>query len=211
MLKKVKQKSYKSKREFKDDLDLIWSNCLTYNSTEVRHNRTLRRPTAGSLTRSAKNHPLRQCALRLQIKAERLLQNITDRKERIDPPLPPELAGSRGSTPRLNGVNGHVVGRARTVAFTKSPSPTKHLNQARREASPSDGPAFERTPMGMANFLRLDRELHARMNGPSLTNGISGPTLEEQLAAYPPLYSEGDRGDLSHTTVDGGLGEKRKL
>lgn len=36
MLKKVKQKHYKSKREFKDDLDLIWSNCLTYNADEVR-------------------------------------------------------------------------------------------------------------------------------------------------------------------------------
>lgn len=35
MLKKVKQKQYKSKREFKDDLDLIWSNCYTYNATEV--------------------------------------------------------------------------------------------------------------------------------------------------------------------------------
>ena len=36
MLKKVKQKQYKSKREFKDDLELIWSNCYTYNATEVR-------------------------------------------------------------------------------------------------------------------------------------------------------------------------------
>ena len=36
MLRKVKQKQYKSKREFKDDLDLIWSNCLTYNAAEVR-------------------------------------------------------------------------------------------------------------------------------------------------------------------------------
>jgi transcriptional activator SPT7 len=36
MLKKVKQKQYKSKREFKDDLDLIWNNCYTYNATEVR-------------------------------------------------------------------------------------------------------------------------------------------------------------------------------
>lgn len=36
MLKKVKQKQYKSKKDFKDDLDLIWSNCFTYNATEVR-------------------------------------------------------------------------------------------------------------------------------------------------------------------------------
>ena len=36
MQKKVKSKQYKSKREFKDDLDLIWQNCLNYNATEVR-------------------------------------------------------------------------------------------------------------------------------------------------------------------------------
>jgi len=37
MLKKVKQKQYKSKKEFKDDLDLIWSNCFQYNAAEVCH------------------------------------------------------------------------------------------------------------------------------------------------------------------------------
>lgn len=36
MLKKVKSKHYKSKCEFKDDLDLIWENCFTYNVSEVR-------------------------------------------------------------------------------------------------------------------------------------------------------------------------------
>jgi transcriptional activator SPT7 len=36
MLKKVKQRQYKSKKEFRDDLDLIWSNCFTYNASEVR-------------------------------------------------------------------------------------------------------------------------------------------------------------------------------
>lgn len=35
MSKKLKARQYKSKKEFKDDLDLIWSNCCTYNSTEV--------------------------------------------------------------------------------------------------------------------------------------------------------------------------------
>lgn len=32
MIKKLKQLSYKSKREFVDDLNLIWANCLKYNS-----------------------------------------------------------------------------------------------------------------------------------------------------------------------------------
>jgi hypothetical protein len=40
MLKKVKQRQYKSKKEFKDDLDLIWSNCFLYNATEVCHSST---------------------------------------------------------------------------------------------------------------------------------------------------------------------------
>ncbi|KAJ3520663.1 hypothetical protein NM688_g9130 [Phlebia brevispora] len=184
MLRKVKQKQYKSKREFEDDLDLIWSNCFTYNSTEVRHERPPRRPDRG-LTRSAKNHPLRQCATRLKAKADKLLKNITDRKERMDPPVPD--LHSRGSTPRLNGINGH--GRARPVAFTKSPSPSKPLITAngkhhRRDISPSHEPTLERTPEGMAAFLRLDREVEARLSGQAITNGVSGPTLEEQLMEY---------------------------
>ena len=215
MLKKVKQKQYKSKREFKDDLDLIWSNCFTYNSTEVRHLRPLRRHVPG-LTRSDKNHPLRQCATRLKAKAEKLLKNITDRKDRIDPPIPAELA-SRGSTPKTNGINGHIVGRARPVAYTKSPSPAKQFTPAvngkpsRRDGSPSDEFVFERTPQGMATFLRLDRELDARIDEQYKTNGISGPTLEEQLMEYVPLYVADERDDYSPGAIDGSLGEKRKL
>ncbi|EIW58941.1 uncharacterized protein TRAVEDRAFT_123303, partial [Trametes versicolor FP-101664 SS1] len=34
MFKKVKQRQHKFMKEFKDDLDLIWSNCFTYNATE---------------------------------------------------------------------------------------------------------------------------------------------------------------------------------
>lgn len=37
MFRKVKQKNYRSKREFQDDLDLIWSNCYTYNASEVKN------------------------------------------------------------------------------------------------------------------------------------------------------------------------------
>lgn len=37
MSKKVKQKQYKSKKEFQDDLDLIWSNCYKYNIGDVSH------------------------------------------------------------------------------------------------------------------------------------------------------------------------------
>jgi hypothetical protein len=35
MLRRVKGKHYRSKKEFKDDLDLVWQNCFTYNHAEV--------------------------------------------------------------------------------------------------------------------------------------------------------------------------------
>jgi transcriptional activator SPT7 len=35
MLRRVKGKHYRSKKEFKDDLDLIWNNCFTYNHAPV--------------------------------------------------------------------------------------------------------------------------------------------------------------------------------
>lgn len=36
LLKKVRQQSYRTKKAFSEDLDLIWSNCLLYNSHPVR-------------------------------------------------------------------------------------------------------------------------------------------------------------------------------
>lgn len=36
MLRKIKQKQYRSKEEFELDLELIWENCFTYNTGEVR-------------------------------------------------------------------------------------------------------------------------------------------------------------------------------
>ncbi|GJE98207.1 hypothetical protein PsYK624_144300 [Phanerochaete sordida] len=193
MQKKVKQKAYKSKKEFKDDLDLIWQNCLTYNATE--------------------NHPLRQCALRLKAKAEKLLKNITDRRERLDPPLPSDI--SRGGTPKLNGngLNGHAVARSRSIAFTKSPSPSKPLGTAtataRRDAQFPDQPAIVRTAEGMAEWLHLDQELDARLNGELLANGFSGPSVEEKLFDFVGMVP--DLRDEDAMSVDGEVGEKRKL
>ncbi|EKM53685.1 uncharacterized protein PHACADRAFT_47290, partial [Phanerochaete carnosa HHB-10118-sp] len=198
MQKKVKQKAYKSKREFKDDLDLIWSNCFSYNATEV---------CAAS---GPRNHPLRQCATRLKAKAEKLLKNITDRRERLDPPVPSDA--SRGGTPKLNGtVNGHAVVRSRSVAFTKSPSPSKPVGvaTARRDAQFPDQPAIVRTTEGMVEWLQLDKELDARLNGELLANGFSGPSVEERLRQYVGLGPEGH--DEDRASMDGEVGEKRKL
>ncbi|KAG8912758.1 Transcriptional activator spt7, partial [Tulasnella sp. 408] len=62
MSKNIKSGKYKNKADFANDLNLIWDNCLTYNS----------RP----------DHPIRRQALYMRKKADHILQRITDKNER---------------------------------------------------------------------------------------------------------------------------------
>ncbi|KAK7029559.1 Transcriptional activator spt7 [Paramarasmius palmivorus] len=212
MLKKVKQKAYKSKKEFKDDLDLIWSNCFQYNA--------------------APSHPLRKCAERLRVKADRLLQNITDRKERTDPVIPFELSGS--AHPKVNGhING--IGRAHTYSpSTSAPSATKPSTPASKSSSMSlkasslaraprkdlpfaETPALIRTPEGMAAFRELDRNLEASFQAGS----SSKEAVVERLCDLASTGYEFSIPALTKSTSDGkaksdsednaSLGDKRKL
>ncbi|KAI5116535.1 hypothetical protein M0805_009046 [Coniferiporia weirii] len=184
MLKKVKQKQYKSKAEFSDDLELIWSNCFIYNTGD--------------------NHPLRMCAKRLQEKAIRLLKNITDRRDRIDPPVPPELR----STPAVNGVmlNGHARKHSATpVPKTSAITAPKRIPsvspppQPRREVSFADSPAFVRTAAGMSVFRELDRDLDG--------GNVAGPSRLRQIIEG----SESDDEGYAVEAANGVLGDKRKL
>ncbi|CDO69432.1 hypothetical protein BN946_scf184791.g27 [Trametes cinnabarina] len=201
MLRKVKQRQYKSKKEFKDDLDLIWSNCFTYNATE--------------------DHPLRQCATRLKAKAERLLQNITDLKERADPIIPGEVP-VRGITPRLNGtsINGH--GRLPPGLSFRSPSPTKQsapplpgqTRKIQRDTTFPESSAIVRSQAGMAAFLELDKDVDAYLSyqPESGEPQPSGSELKQRLLRYAVIIddAEGPSGS-SLNTVDGDVGAKRKL
>ena len=58
MTKKLKSIAYKSKKEFVDDLQLIWSNCLKYNAEP--------------------NHFLRKHALAMRKETEKLVPLIPD-------------------------------------------------------------------------------------------------------------------------------------
>ncbi|KAH8103455.1 hypothetical protein BXZ70DRAFT_925723 [Cristinia sonorae] len=205
MLKKVKAKHYKSKREFQDDLELIRSNCFQYNAAE--------------------NHPLRLCVTRLKAKAERLLKYITDRKDRTEPIIPGDItARGRGITPKVNGtsLNGFVgVARTRSVAQSKSPSPMKALSdsdpQFRRDLPFPETLAIVRSQAGMTTFRQLDKELDDRLASLKLENDDRGEweaSLEERLRGFAAT-TRGEEveaeGDVSLRTHDGDIGEKRKL
>ncbi|KAJ3993971.1 SAGA complex protein, partial [Lentinula boryana] len=166
MGKKLKARQYKSKKEFKDDLDLIWSNCCTYNSTEGHH--------------------LPKAALRLKAKAEKLLANITDRKERADPHIPFDFSSSGAIHPKINGINGR--------AHTRSPS------IPRRDTSFEESPALIRTPEGMTMFRDLDRSL--LQAGPSSSTSNIGSRMRELVSV-----EHGDEYDSEPAQ----LGDKRKV
>jgi transcriptional activator SPT7 len=216
MLKKVKQKQYKSKKEFKDDLDLIWSNCYTYNATEVRMHHT-----SGQRARERiglQNHPLRLCASRLQVKAERLLKNITDRKERVDPPIPSDLSMRR--TPhKVNGVNGHArtpsqpsVHRPPTTHYQRyTPTITPAPTTPRRDLPFSESLAIMRTPEGMASFRELDQALDSVLSSSEDSHSVA--LLQDRLREYAGITDpklDTDTQDTS-TPVDGETGDKRKM
>ncbi|KAH9949306.1 hypothetical protein B0H21DRAFT_147863 [Amylocystis lapponica] len=197
MQKKIKSKSYKSKAEFKDDLNLIWSNCFTYNATE--------------------NHPLRNCAKRLKAKAERLLKNVTDYKDRVDPPIPATLS-VRGVAPRMNGVTMNGNGHAYSPAMVKSPSPVRQFptppatgRRVRRDVAFPDSPAIVRTVAGMSTFLKFDQELDGKVGIPR----GSVPNLEERLYEFVPVSDDEGESHGSQSpdlkTLDGEVGAKRKL
>ncbi|KAJ3748436.1 SAGA complex protein [Lentinula detonsa] len=191
MGKKLKARQYKSKKEFKDDLDLIWSNCCTYNSTEGHH--------------------LPKAALRLKAKAEKLLANITDRKERADPHIPYDFSSSGAIHPKINGINGRAHTRSPSVASSSSsklPSitiKTSFLAKAvtkipRRDTSFEESPALIRTPEGMTMFRDLDRSL--LQEGPSSSTSNIGSRMRELVSV-----EHGDEYDSEPAQ----LGDKRKV
>ncbi|KZT33790.1 hypothetical protein SISSUDRAFT_1027315 [Sistotremastrum suecicum HHB10207 ss-3] len=188
MLKKVKQKSYKSKRDFADDLNLIWDNCFKYNV--------------------GVDHPLRLAASRLRSKANLILDRITDRSDRQAPRIPPSYVSSLPSPPSSNAsndsavkpymngkikVNGRSTSKGKDKEHSQPPKiPLKitiksHVHRPHRipksaitvPAVPfGDRAAIVRTPQAMSLFLELDKELDSLLGVGSSTSASTLPSTE---------------------------------
>ncbi|PWN35736.1 uncharacterized protein FA14DRAFT_46247 [Meira miltonrushii] len=129
MLRNVRQGRYKNKPQFMRDLDLIWDNCLTYNSE----------PT----------HPLRRSVQILRAKANHLLTYVNDSND-ADEALNQWLAASslqRGSSDTsISGANMRVGGAGDQSSLSK-----KGLGIAKISVTSFIDTPFEQRPALLRN------------------------------------------------------------
>lgn len=160
MMKKLKQLQYKSKKEFVDDLMLIWSNCLKYNS--------------------ASDHPLRKKALHMRKETEKLVPLIPEITVRDRAEVEAEERRMRNGDADADGAEDSedeepiMASRGR-----KAPSKgAKGSSTTNRKAPPAglEGtpgpdtkpaiPTLNHTVSNLKNeFLRADSEMEGSING----------------------------------------------
>ncbi|GAA5955455.1 hypothetical protein JCM10213_000379 [Rhodosporidiobolus nylandii] len=146
LLKKVRQQTYRTKKAFAEDLDLIWSNCLLYNSHPA--------------------HPLRTSAEALRAKSNQLLEFITDpavtqRTLFAASVSSAALDGRRGSSVRIGtpDEDGDADGESDDERRSKRALSERLLNGVNgdyRDSSASPAPSRSQTP---AVGRRLSRKI----------------------------------------------------
>lgn len=152
--KRVKANMYRNKKAFAEDLDLIWSNCLTYNSHPVSFS-----PAADSADLASQSHPLRHSAETLRLKSNALLEFISDPSLPSRPIFSTIANGASRSvsqmgTPMPGGEDGDDEGDSaderRSRAGTEDPlhKLTNGINGDGRDRSNSPMGSRSQTPLG---------------------------------------------------------------
>nr|CDI55323.1 related to transcription regulator SPT7 [Melanopsichium pennsylvanicum 4] len=159
MQKKVKSGQYKSKKQFAHDLNMIWDNCLLYNSDPM--------------------HPLRRNVQFMRKKANHLLEFISDKSDVKDAlvqwgSINPATTVSADANGVPKTTDGLVSGEAQQVE-EKSKEEAIKVKRRRTEGDGKfeDQEAFIRSPQGMLEWGRIDAGLSV-LEGPS-SRPLIGP------------------------------------
>jgi transcriptional activator SPT7 len=169
---------------------------------------------------------LRLCAKRLKIKSERLLRNITDRKERADPSIPAALGGGGpppgrtsaspfpSSKPSVNGTAPLANGHRPPKITIKPPTRKAAFSVGKRDVPAqtpfAEMPALIRTADGMNAFAQLARDADI---DPTELRPYLPPDLDAQVQLLTPMSvkeEQDDDAEESLWSADSGLGDKRK-
>ncbi|KAF2859609.1 hypothetical protein K470DRAFT_265182 [Piedraia hortae CBS 480.64] len=136
MMKKLKQLAYRSKKEFVDDLQLIWSNCLKYNSSAehpFRKKALYMRKETDKLTPLIPEIVIRS---REEVEAEERKQHGLDADESDDDA--PIMASRGRKAPQKGGKGAPATGRkAPAVNVEEAPSLTPDRGESLSKQAPS--------------------------------------------------------------------------
>ncbi|KAJ1022251.1 hypothetical protein NDA13_005164 [Ustilago tritici] len=160
MQKKVKSGQYKTKKQFAADLELIWENCLTYNSDP--------------------SHPLRRNVAFMRKKANHLLEFIGEKSEVRDVLGQWGANAGNGKGMNANGMPVEDVRVDQGVEGRKVGKDGKEQKKRRKRREGGgefgDQEAFVRTSAGMLNFARIDAGL-------SMVEQGAGPSSKPMMTA----------------------------
>ncbi|KAF1843834.1 uncharacterized protein K460DRAFT_316644 [Cucurbitaria berberidis CBS 394.84] len=195
MMKKLKQLQYKSKKEFVDDLMLIWSNCLKYNADPSHF---LRKKALHMKKETEKLVPLIPEITvrdRAEVEAEerRMRNGDADADGADDSEDEEPIMASRGrKAPSKGGKGSSTARKAPPAGLEGTPGP---------ESKPSV-PSINAVSNLKNEFLRADSEMEGSVNGfstpPPGTLTPLGPNGISRSGAYG---SQADNSEADGTGV----------
>lgn len=194
MMKKLKQFQYKSKKEFVDDLMLIWSNCLKYNADPSHF---LRKKALHMKKETEKLVPLIPDITirdRAEVEAEerRMRNGDVDADGADDSEDEEPIMASRGrKAPSKGGKGSNNVRKAPPAGLEGTPGPDT------KAAIPSLNSAVSNLKN---EFLRADSEMEGSVNGFSTPPpGTATPLGPNTLSRHGAHGSQADLSELDGT------------
>ncbi|KAL9053198.1 MAG: hypothetical protein Q9162_004929 [Coniocarpon cinnabarinum] len=181
MLRKLKDRAYRSKRDFTDDLDLIWANCLKYNTDPThpyRRKAEFMRKEAAKLTPLIPDITVRD---RAEVEAEEREERRRQFDDSDDDDAP--IAATRGrKAPNKGAKGGSTARKAPPTASEDSPAPEPK-------------PVSQAPPSGPLQNIRSDLDVA----GEGSQAGLATPPVGNRtpLGAGSLLDGAGNNADVS--------------
>lgn len=200
MIKKLKNTEYKSKKDFCDDLELIWSNCLRYNAAPehpLRRKAEHMRKETARLTTLIPDIVVRN---RAEVEAEerRLHPEFDDAEESEDEPL----MSTRGRKAPAKSSKGNTTSTGR-----KAPAPA---NDRTSTPIPDGKPSSQ--PQSGLDALSMFKKEHLRLEAGSDGGSQRGVTSTPPPGDSTPLGGDASEIEGAEQSVNGvGLGHEEQI
>ncbi|KAK3060073.1 hypothetical protein LTS18_009411, partial [Coniosporium uncinatum] len=197
MMKKLKQYQYKSKKEFTEDLYLIWSNCLKYNADLA--------------------HPIRKKALYMRKQSDDLIQWIPDITIRDRAEVEAEERRMQNGEDDADGVE-DSDDEEPIMASRGRKAPKKGATTARKAPPAQDEDAPETKPLPSVAIGNIKKDFNRADSDAPMEDSLNGFTTPPPGTLTPlgpnGIFSSGappsqaDASEIDVTTTDAAAAEE---